>query len=51
MTIDNRNLRGLRMSGGYGDSRYACEECAAIDSRFIFGIGHVYHFILGACGS
>ena len=37
------------MRGGYGDSRYASEECAAIDSGFIFG--HHYHFILGECGS
>jgi hypothetical protein len=48
MTIDNWNLRGLRMSGGYGDGRYACQECPAIDSSFIFGTGHLYHLILGA---
>jgi CubicO group peptidase (beta-lactamase class C family) len=34
VTIDNRNLRSLRMRGGYGDSRYASEECPAIDSEF-----------------
>jgi hypothetical protein len=37
------------MSGRHGDSRYTRKECAAIDSSFIFG--HLYHFILGACGS
>jgi hypothetical protein len=48
MTIDNRNLRGLRMSGGYGDSRYAREECPAIDTSYICGTGHFSHSILGA---
>jgi hypothetical protein len=37
------------VSGGHGGSRYPREECAAIDSSFIFG--HLSHFILGACGS
>jgi len=48
MTIDNRNLRSLCMSGGRGGGRYTCQEYPASDSSFIFGTRHLYHFILGA---
>jgi hypothetical protein len=51
VAIDNRNLGSLRMGGGYGDSRNASEECPAIDSNYIFGIGHVYHSIPRAANS